>query len=450
MAHVDTDQHRPLGVENLGELQVEEVALDLRVNLAQDVGGLAQIELESVADSDDLRGDFELGEQLLVHLVVVLLAEHNDSDLGVAEHAIRPVHHVAQELVLHLIVIVLALELYPVRLLDADFELLARLQEVVVDAVGDIEVGPLALVGPFRVLVDHDPLLLVQVDGLLDRQSLQLLLAALDQLPRLQNLDLRRTQAEAIERDRILLNLNTPVLHRSLIREGLHHLLDLSELVRGVDPGGGERVAHASALADGVGDAVEQAELRRQVLVLLAHFDQEAGLVRIGHNLVVIDLEVAREFGIFTVPDELVRQRGHLEIDIVDAVGAPVAPVGDDGAVVELELHRLLPLVVAVAFALDLVDAVQAGSGRHELEDVVDGESDSELTLESGGLEARPHLQVHALDLHRVLHVEESRRAAQLLQIGFAEGLLQNDVDEVLAHVVILVVEGLLELDLRA
>ena len=103
-----------------------------------------------------------------------------------------------------------------------------------------------------------------------------------------------------------------------------------------------------------------------------------------------------------------------------------------------------------MALALDLVDSIQAGSGRHELEDVVDGESDSELALEGGGLEARPHLQVHALNLHRVLHVEESRRAAQLLQIGLAEGLLQNDVDQVLAHVVILVVEGLLELDLRA
>ena len=97
--------------------------------------------------------------------------------------------------------------------------------------------------------------------------------------------------------------------------------------------------------------------------MLLAHLHQEARLVRIGHNLVVIDLEVAGEFGVLAVPDELVVERCHLEIDIIDAVGAPVAPVGDDGAVVELELDRLLPLVLAVALALDLVDSVQAGRG---------------------------------------------------------------------------------------
>ena len=106
--------------------------------------------------------------------------------------------------------------------------------------------------------------------------------------------------------------------------------------------------------------------------------------------------------------------------------------------------------MLAVALSLDLIDAVQAGRGRHELEDVVDCKRDSKLALEGRGLEARPHLQVHALDLHRVLHVEEARRAAQLLQIGLAEGLLQNDIDQVLAHVIIFVVESLFELDLRA
>ena len=212
---------------------MEQVALDLRVNLAQDVRGLAQIELESIADSDDLRGDPELCEQLLVHLVVVLLAEDHDGNLGVAEDSIWPVHHVAQQLVLHLSVIVLALELDPVRLTDADLELLARLLEVIVNAVGDVEVRPLAAVGPLRMLVDHDPLLGVQIDSLLDGQSLQLLLAALDQLPGLQDLDLGRAEAEAVERDSILLNLDAPVLHRSLVGQGLHHLLDLSDFVRG-------------------------------------------------------------------------------------------------------------------------------------------------------------------------------------------------------------------------
>ena len=233
VAHIDADEHGSHGVERFRELQVEEISLDLRVDLAQDIRSLAQVELESIADSDHLGWDPELGEQLLVHPVVALLAEHDADDLGVAEDAIGSVHHVAEQLALHLIVVVLGLELDPVRLLDSHLQLPAGLLEVVEDCVGDLEVGPLATIGSLWVLVDHDPLLVLQVNSLLDGQSLERLLIALDDLARLQELDLRSTEAEAVERDGILLNLNTPVLHRSLVGQGLHHLLDLSDFVRG-------------------------------------------------------------------------------------------------------------------------------------------------------------------------------------------------------------------------
>ena len=99
-----------------------------------------------------------------------------------AEHTIRSIHHVSKELVLHLRVVRLALQLDPVGLLDADLQLSVCLAEVLVDVVGAFEVGSLTRILVLRVLVDHDPVLVRQIDGLLNRQLLQRLLIALDHL----------------------------------------------------------------------------------------------------------------------------------------------------------------------------------------------------------------------------------------------------------------------------
>ena len=49
----------------------------------------------------------------------------------------------------------------------------------------------------------------------------------------------------------------------------------------------------------------------------------------------------------------------------------------------------------------------------------------------------------------RVVDIKEARRAAKLLQIGLSERLLQNDVDQVLSHVVVLVLEVFRQVHLR-
>lgn len=49
----------------------------------------------------------------------------------------------------------------------------------------------------------------------------------------------------------------------------------------------------------------------------------------------------------------------------------------------------------------------------------------------------------------RVVDIKEARRAAKLLQIGLSERLLQNDVDQVLSHVVVLVLEIFRQVHLR-
>ena len=48
----------------------------------------------------------------------------------------------------------------------------------------------------------------------------------------------------------------------------------------------------------------------------------------------------------------------------------------------------------------------------------------------------------------RIVDIEEARRATKLLQICLAEGLLQDDIDQVLSHVVVLVLEVVGQVDL--
>ena len=122
MADIDADQHRPHLIHGFRELQVEQVSLDLRIDLAEDVGSLAHVEFEAIARRDHLRRDIVLVEELLVHPVVVLVAEDDDHDLGVTEVAIRGLHHVMKQLALDLTIIVLGLNLEEVGLLNTNLQ----------------------------------------------------------------------------------------------------------------------------------------------------------------------------------------------------------------------------------------------------------------------------------------------------------------------------------------
>ena len=121
-------------------------------------------------------------EQLLVHLVVVLIAEDNDNDLRVSEHTVRTIHHVVEHLALDLSIVILRLQLNEVRLLNSDLQSTRRLHKRIVDRVRNLEVRALPWVWPLRILIDHDPFFLKKVDGFLDRETLESLLAALDNL----------------------------------------------------------------------------------------------------------------------------------------------------------------------------------------------------------------------------------------------------------------------------
>ena len=112
--------------------------------------------------------------------------------------------------------------------------------------------------------VDHDPLLEAQVVGLLDGQTLEGLLVAVDDLVGREHLDLRGSKAEALQLNGHLLNLQSPVLHRSLLCQLIDHLLDLSNLVSRRDSRHGQGITHPSPLSDRVRHSVQQTELTGQ------------------------------------------------------------------------------------------------------------------------------------------------------------------------------------------
>ena len=167
--------------------------------------------------------------------------------------------------------------------------------------------------------------------------------------------------------------------------------MDLGDLVLRRDAGHSQGIAHSSTLPDRVRDSIEKAKLYWQVLVLLTHLDKEARLVRVTDNFVVNDLEIAGQLSGLIVPDKLVSERSHIEVNIVNAVRAFVTPVGDDRLARKLHSHNLLPLVVRVSLLLELHNTLETSFRRHKLENIVNSKSHSKFALECRRLEPRPH-----------------------------------------------------------
>lgn len=87
-----------------------------------------------------------------------------------------------------------------------------------------------------------------------------------------------------------------------------------------------------------------------------------------------------------------------VEDDIAHDVLALVTPVSDDAAINELipaTLFKFVPLNAVIA--ANIANPLKTAVGRHELEDRVNDEGGTNLTLEDRGLEARHNLQLAVL-----------------------------------------------------
>lgn len=184
MAHIDSDQHGAHLVHGFGELHQVEVTLSLRVDLLEEVRGNAHESFPSRGVScDHLRWDLELSKELLVHRVIVLVAQNDKSDLWMTE-VIFSVEHIVDELMLDLIIICLVVRLNEVGVFNFHLESNASFLEITQNTISFVEQRPLpsAAVLILLVLIDHDPFLLVEMLSLVNGSFLHRSFRALDDL----------------------------------------------------------------------------------------------------------------------------------------------------------------------------------------------------------------------------------------------------------------------------
>lgn len=235
----------------------------------------------TIAGSDDLGWHAIVSKHFLVHLVVLLATEDSQAKCWMFELIFR-CHHVLSKSEAELLFVLLIFHLDPVGFFDFDLELTRCLDKIIVDLISDSEV-----VSPCTLLVDHDPLFILEVDRILDGKLPENVLVNVDDLVVLE--DLWSTKDMRLHFNGHLLDVEVPVLDRLLIEESVAHLLDLSHLLSWCDPCLSKGISHASTFAHTVWYSVEHAELRWQVVVLVRDLDEEEWLVEVG-DLLVIDL----------------------------------------------------------------------------------------------------------------------------------------------------------------
>lgn len=122
MADIDANQHRPLFFDCLRELHAEKITANLRIDLSENVGGLRKIEGTAVATSNNLRRHLVLLEDFLESWIVALVAKYRDTDQRMSEDTLG-VDHILSQPFSKLVLVVLVVELDPVRLFNDNLKL---------------------------------------------------------------------------------------------------------------------------------------------------------------------------------------------------------------------------------------------------------------------------------------------------------------------------------------
>lgn len=139
---------------------------------------------------------------------------------------------------------------------------------------------------------------------------------------------------------------HAPVLECLLTEQVVREVLNCLELLLRVLAARGEDVAHlAGVLTDRLGDAVDRAELRRDVAVLAIDLNDEERLLQVGHSQIVVLREVLSDTHLLAVVG--LEAHGHwrlVEIDVLHEIGLLVAISPDHS--LELELVKNLRLFV--------------------------------------------------------------------------------------------------------
>jgi len=138
--------------------------------------------------------------------------------------------------VLQLLLVVFSFQPDPMRLLNLNTELLHGRAHGIKDLIGEVLIP---------LLVNKDPLVLLEVDRILDGQLPESSFIAADNLVAPE--DLRRAEDVSAHGLRVSFELEAPVLDALLVEKLLHHLANLLDLILGSDSGLSQSIAHASA-----------------------------------------------------------------------------------------------------------------------------------------------------------------------------------------------------------
>lgn len=135
------------------------------------------------------------------------------------------------------------------------------------------------------IFINHNPLLVKQIDRFGDGCFTQCLFVTLDNL--ITSNHLWRLKHVSLQRNGLHVDLNVPILHCFLTKECLDHLLDPSNLLFRINTGLSKSVSHARSFTHAVRYAIEQAKFSWQVKLLFSYFDKEQRLLRLSDALVV-------------------------------------------------------------------------------------------------------------------------------------------------------------------
>ena len=197
------------------------------------------------------------------------------------------------------------------------------------------------------VLVNNSPPVLSEsFRGLLDRQVPQGVVVAGLRSP-IAHVDDRRGQYGGVNDHGLGVDDHAPVLECLLTEQVVREVLDRLELLLRILAARGEHVSHlAGVLSDGLRDAVDRAELRRDVAVLAIDLDDEERLLQVGHTQIVVLSEVLSDTQLLPVVGlEPHSDWGLSEVNVLHEVGLLVA-VGAYHSL-ELELVKNLRLFIS-------------------------------------------------------------------------------------------------------
>ena len=208
---------------------------------------------------------------------------------------------------------------------------------------------------------------MAKVNSVLDGKSSEHSIINVDDLGLLEDLWCRQHNL-VIHINRIALDWYIPVLQRLCLHKRGNAALHLGHFLVWRYPAKRQTVTHARTSANLLGNAIDTAELWRQVYLAVTMLYYEERLVDVCNRLFIDFLHVLSYWNLSTVVLKLFADWVDFEVNTIDDVGALVAPVCDNWGAFDVWLNSSQELSLRGCLAFDLVDLLEACDGWHEPE----------------------------------------------------------------------------------